>query len=140
MMQIKNRISGAHKRIITRIAADGEVPITVQAIRGFKGIGESFEVVVAADQFLDSCGSSAVGENGGDVAFEATGVVVLPTTVADARLEGCGAEVHGVVLEWPTCDAATAGAGWDGEVAAWEGEGEGSLVGDGFAVAAHGVD
>ena len=140
MMQIKNRIPRAHKRIITRIAADGEMPVTVQAIRGFKSMGESFEVVVNADQFLDVCGSRAVGENGGDVALEATGVVVFPATVADARLEGCGAEVHGVILEWSTGDAATAGAGWDGEVAAREGEGEGSIVGDGFAVAAHGVD
>lgn len=140
MMQVKDWFSRAHKGIVTRIAANGEVPISVKAILRLKGVGESFEMIIVAYEFHDICWSRAVGVNQGDVTLEATRIVVLPATIADARLEGGGAEIHSIILERSIGDAATACARRNSEVTAGEGEGVGPLVRDGFAVAAHGVD
>ena len=140
MVQEENRIAWAHEAIISRIAANSEMPRKVESTPSLKGSGESLQMIVAVKKRDNIRWLRAIGENERDVPFQAARIIGLPTAVADFRLERCRAQVHNVVSERPAGYAAATCARRDSGVPSWECVGEGRVVRDGFAVAAHGVD
>ena len=104
----------------------------------FDGSRELFKGVVAGEKVDHIGGFGVVREGQGDIALQASGVVIESRPVTNFRLVGSRAEIDGVVCERTFVDAAATCCSRDHEGQA-EREYICRIVRDGFAVASHRV-